>query len=302
MTAWTGSCLTPTTRWGITRAGSGPGGGAGTATATRAGQRPSDADGGPVRPPGQGVGRRSGVPVIFCKAGERKHHIAEEYLAGACRRHRGVLGPGGPGPGPGVEGEAVASQRGHHEPGEEDRIRQPLLVPHHGPGLGTRDDQDVRPSAVRRAGHPQRPRVRRVPAASAAGIGFTRRATALPGSPTRGPGPDRRHLVAGCGYRAAGPGLRPLDLYRLPVLRAGPGRAGPVSGFRYGYSVYQVEYSRNLIFASGAQMDRVFDTVVDRTRSRLDVPELRTLFGPKQRPARHRASRSLEAGSRDRDT
>ena len=57
------------------------------------------------------------------------------------------------------------------------------------------------------------------------------------------------------------------------------------SGFRYSYSVYQAEYSRNLIFASGARMDRVFGTVADRTRSRLDVPALRTLFGVKKRPA-----------------
>jgi hypothetical protein len=56
------------------------------------------------------------------------------------------------------------------------------------------------------------------------------------------------------------------------------------SGFRYAYSVYQVEYSRNLLFRSGAQMDRVFSTVIDRTRSRLDVPMLRTLFGAKRRP------------------
>jgi hypothetical protein len=28
------------------------------------------------------------------------------------------------------------------------------------------------------------------------------------------------------------------------------------SGFRYAYSVHQAEYSRNLIFASGARMDR----------------------------------------------
>jgi hypothetical protein len=56
------------------------------------------------------------------------------------------------------------------------------------------------------------------------------------------------------------------------------------SGFRYEYSVYQAEYSRNLLFRSGGQMDRVFNTVVDRTRSRLDVPMLRTLFGAKRRP------------------
>jgi hypothetical protein len=60
------------------------------------------------------------------------------------------------------------------------------------------------------------------------------------------------------------------------------------SGFGYCYSVYQVEYSRNPLFTVGAQMDRVFDTVVDRTRSRLDVPTLRTLFGAKQRPGRRR--------------
>ncbi|HET6920235.1 MAG TPA: hypothetical protein VFI46_12315, partial [Jiangellaceae bacterium] len=60
----------------------------------------------------------------------------------------------------------------------------------------------------------------------------------------------------------------------------------PHSGFGYPYSVYQVEYSRNLIFASGAVMDKAFDTVVDRTRARLDVPRLRTLFGVGQRPRR----------------
>ena len=58
------------------------------------------------------------------------------------------------------------------------------------------------------------------------------------------------------------------------------------SGFGYGYSIYQVEYSRNLIFASGAVMERLFDTVVDRTRTRLDVPKLRTLFGVAHRPHR----------------
>jgi hypothetical protein len=56
------------------------------------------------------------------------------------------------------------------------------------------------------------------------------------------------------------------------------------SGFRYAYSVYQAEYSRNLLFKVGGQMDRVFNMVADRTRGRLDVPMLRTLFGAKKRP------------------
>jgi hypothetical protein len=62
------------------------------------------------------------------------------------------------------------------------------------------------------------------------------------------------------------------------------------SGFTYGYSVYQAEYSRNLIFTAGAQMEKMFDRIVDRTRSRLDVPTLRTLFGAKQRPSRSGSS------------
>jgi hypothetical protein len=64
------------------------------------------------------------------------------------------------------------------------------------------------------------------------------------------------------------------------------------SGFGYAYSVYQLEYSRNLIFASGAVMERAFDTIVDRTRTRLDVPRLRTLFGVGKRP-RHRRGAEL---------
>jgi len=59
------------------------------------------------------------------------------------------------------------------------------------------------------------------------------------------------------------------------------------SGFRYAYSVYQVEYSRNLIFRDGRQLDRLFNTVADRARSRLDVPAVRTLFGARRRPGKY---------------
>ncbi|MGH3804221.1 MAG: hypothetical protein ACRDTD_29610 [Pseudonocardiaceae bacterium] len=81
---------------------------------------------------------------------------------------------------------------------------------------------------------------------------------------------------AGPRHASSGWGGAPLDLDEQER-----------SCFRYGYSVYQAEYSRNLLFKVGAQMDAVFDRVVDRTRSRLDVPTLRTLFGAKQRPARN---------------
>ncbi len=64
------------------------------------------------------------------------------------------------------------------------------------------------------------------------------------------------------------------------------------SGFRYEYSVYQAEYSRNLLFRSGAQMDAIFGRLADRTRGRLDVPKIRTLFGAKARPHKDRTSTS----------
>src|SRR5262249_50628796 len=62
------------------------------------------------------------------------------------------------------------------------------------------------------------------------------------------------------------------------------------SGFAYNYSIYQAEYSRNLLFRSGGQMEDLFDRILDRTRSRLDIPTLRVLFGCKNRPHANRAA------------
>jgi len=50
------------------------------------------------------------------------------------------------------------------------------------------------------------------------------------------------------------------------------------SGFRYQFSCYQVEYSRNLIFKSGRDLDEVYQPLVERTWTRLDVPRLKTIF------------------------
>lgn len=53
-------------------------------------------------------------------------------------------------------------------------------------------------------------------------------------------------------------------------------------GLRYQWSVYQMEFSRNLLFASGGCMEALFQSVIDRTRSLLDVRTIRTLFGKKR--------------------
>ena len=55
-------------------------------------------------------------------------------------------------------------------------------------------------------------------------------------------------------------------------------------GFHYEYSVYQIEYSRNLLFDSGRQMDQVFQALIDRTRGPLDLDRVKTMFGDKKRP------------------
>ena len=60
--------------------------------------------------------------------------------------------------------------------------------------------------------------------------------------------------------------------------------------FRYSYFVYQVEYSRNLLFVRGAKMDRAFQEMIDRTRSKLDIRSLKTLFGRQRRPYHQKKS------------
>jgi hypothetical protein len=63
------------------------------------------------------------------------------------------------------------------------------------------------------------------------------------------------------------------------------------TGFHYDYSIYQAEYSRNLVFTRGRVMEEVFQGIVDRTRSRLDVKRLKTIFGAKQRPYRRKGKK-----------
>ncbi len=60
------------------------------------------------------------------------------------------------------------------------------------------------------------------------------------------------------------------------------------SEFHYQYSVYQAEYSRNLLFQRGARMEQVFQAMVDRSRAPLGIERVKTLLGCKRRPTFHR--------------
>jgi hypothetical protein len=66
------------------------------------------------------------------------------------------------------------------------------------------------------------------------------------------------------------------------------------SGFHYQYSNYQVEYSRNLIFEIGGQMDQVFQALIDRSRVLLDLKTVKTILGYKHRPKIRKRKKSAE--------
>src|SRR6202023_1576545 len=57
------------------------------------------------------------------------------------------------------------------------------------------------------------------------------------------------------------------------------------SRFQYQYSIYQIEYSRNLVFTEGRLMEEMFQALMDRSRNPLDVKKIKTILGVKRGPA-----------------
>ena len=226
-----------------------------------------------------------GIPVIDCKAGERKHQIAEEYLAEHPEVRVGVFlilvnrSPA-------TVWKVDRSAKGviHHL----EKTRQ--FVNHYSFHI---IDPTWGHVTIKISGHP--PFGAQVmlngheyvaAAARSAGIGFTKEGNCF----TQVSDPERLAQIADT---LSQPGIvgrlsQVIDrwIYSACLCYGLNIDEQEQSGFRYDYSVYQVEYSRNLVFASGAVMDRLFNTMVDRTRSRLDVPKVRTLFGSKGRPHR----------------
>ena len=228
----------------------------------------------------------NGVPVIFCKAGERKHLIAEEYL----ETH--VVATGVflilAARAPTAVWKVHRSARGVITNLEKKRE----YVYHYSfhimdPAFGH--------LAIKMSGHP--PFGAQVMlngheyvavAAQGEGIGFTKEGNCF----TEIADPQRLARVADAWPRDAAIGRlgQVCDRWIYSACLCFGLDLGEQerSGFRYAYSVYQAEYSRNLLFRSGAQMEKLFDRILDRTRSRLDIPALRTLFGLKDRPHRNR--------------
>src|SRR5882672_2855418 len=99
----------------------------------------------------RGYAKGHGIPVIDCSAGQRKHDLAEEYLAKTTVK-RGLFLV--------LVGRAQAPvwdiNAKHHIERKADALRQPLFVPHPRPRLGQSDHQDQRASAVPGSSHPGR--------------------------------------------------------------------------------------------------------------------------------------------------
>ena len=66
------------------------------------------------------------------------------------------------------------------------------------------------------------------------------------------------------------------------------------SAFAYQYSVFQLEFSRNLLFLRGTTMNEVYQKLIDRTRAPLDLKQVKTIFGFSHRPHKS-AKRGREA-------
>jgi hypothetical protein len=228
----------------------------------------------------------NGVPVIFCTAGQRKHLIAEQYL------EENSVSPGVflilAAKAPATVWKVHRSARGVITRLEKKREH----VYHYSFHIM---DPVFGHLVIKMSGHP--PFGAQVilngheyvaVAAQAEGIGFTKEGNCF----TEIADPQRLARVADAWPRDAAIGRlgQVCDrwIYTACLCFGLDLAEQERSGFRYGYAVYQAEYSRNLLFASGAQMEALFDRILDRTRSRLDIPAIRTLFGLKTRPHRTR--------------
>ena len=237
-------------------------------------------------------GAANNVPVMFCKAGQRKHRIAEEYLA---THEVGigvflVLAAKAPAPVWKVVRSAKTGVIVNIE-------RRREYVNHYSFHI---IDPEWGHVTIKMSGHPPfgaqiilngHEFVARQ--AAGAGIAFTKAgncftAVADPAGLARIADALSQHAAVGRLGQVC-----QRWIYSACLCFALDFDEQQRSGFGYGFAVYQLEYSRNLIFAHGATMQRVFDTVVDRTRSRLDVPKIRTIFGTAQRPRRTRRNSSM---------
>jgi hypothetical protein len=60
------------------------------------------------------------------------------------------------------------------------------------------------------------------------------------------------------------------------------------TGFQYSYSAYQIEYSRNISFKRGSDLDAIYQRLVDLSRNSFQIEKIKTIFGTKRRSSRRK--------------
>jgi len=233
----------------------------------------------------RGWAKANGVPVIDCAAGERKHRIAEDYL----REH-----PVGVGVFLILVAKAPATVWKVKRSPKSGRIcnleKTRQFVNHYSFHIM---DPTWGHLTIKMSGHP--PFGAQVIlngheyvacAAYAAEVGFAKEGNCFTGIGE----PERLAQIADTLSQPGTAGRlgQVIDswIYTACLCFGLDLAEQQASYFHYAYSVYQVEYSRNLIFDSPKMMERLFDTIINRTRTRLDLPMVRTLFGVGHRPHR----------------
>ena len=224
------------------------------------------------------------IPVVYSSPGERKHDLASEHLATHEKK-----------PGlfmilvskaPALVWEAQMTGTGKLG---QLVIKEPWPYVNHysfhilDPDWGASDHQDERSSAVRGAGDAEWSRVRGVSGAKD-WIAFTKQGNCFT---TVINAADLAKVADTLSEQRTAGRLRQICerwIYTTCLCFALDLEEQKRSAFHYQYSVYQMEYSRNLLFSSGRQMDEIFQALIDRTRGPLDLDRVRTIFGDKKRP------------------
>jgi hypothetical protein len=241
----------------------------------------------------RGWAKANAVPVMDCRAGERKHDLAEEYLQ-TTKVTRGVyliLVRKAPAP----VWEVSVSAKQHHL----ERKKPMPYVNHYSFHIL---DPDWGHVTIKIRGHPPFPaqiifngHEYVACQGQKAGIGFTKEGNCF------------THIADVTGLAkiadtlseesAIGRLSQVCDrwIYSSCLCFALDLEEQQNSGFRYQYSNYQVEYSRNLLFELGGRMERVFQALIDRSRAPLDLDTVKTILGYRRRPRyRTRKRKSAE--------
>jgi hypothetical protein len=238
----------------------------------------------------RGYAKVHDIPVIDCSAGERKHDIAEEYLA-KTKVTQGLFLV--------LVGRAQAPvwdvSANHHI----ERKKPMPYVNHYSFHIL---DPDWGHITIKLSGHPPFPAQVMLNGheyvacqARKEGIGFTKEGNCF------------THISDAAGLAKIADTLsEPQTIGRLSqvcerwiyttclcfALHLNEQKR---SGFYYQYSNYQIEYSRNLVFEIGGHMDQVFQALIDRSRAPLDLKTIKTILGYKHRPKyRKRKNKSAE--------